>query len=612
MNMNLAVFAAGKYSRRSDGEVRTSRKERKKRYTVVGNPYWMAPEMMKGNKYDEKVDIFSFGIVVCEIIGRVQADPDYLPRSSDFGLNKKAFKEKFCTNCPECFYTIAFLCCDLNPDKRPPFEIMEVWLDGLAMHLSVDAALPPELEVDIKNYAGPSPSSSESTTPDVLSPQLKTITEGQVHRDKRRASGCDDSTLESDFYTQSIECKENIETPAKSAKQIESPPMENEKRYLRQSNSKSKEPIGDGKPAKSNAYSRQNSRNSRVGNCNEDVSTTDRRRSLNSPRINLGASEKFTLDKYPSIEKMKYVGQADGPFIVPTSSNTSLNSNESKRSSYRVNCFRADSKKDEVPASIESASSKADNSKYKAANASGNLVGMYLRQIGKSIAPTSDKENSTSSSHTNKNSYSVNKEPDSKCRTTSATTTSATTPLRRTKISPTKESLTKSAFISEMPEANAIEDPLKSKEKAKLKGESQISRKGSNKLKNRRRGKSDLGYVDSFSLDESKSSRGQIENDNNKQEDENSRYIENELLLQASSDSFGLYDDYFKTSGVERQGSFGSDSAVGTMKSDFFADIDLAKIRDGSSTILRELCCTPDKCPATPNRTNSPFESTAL
>lgn len=27
----------------------------------------MAPEMMKGNKYDEKVDIFSFGIILCEV-----------------------------------------------------------------------------------------------------------------------------------------------------------------------------------------------------------------------------------------------------------------------------------------------------------------------------------------------------------------------------------------------------------------------------------------------------------------------------------------------------------------------------------------------------------------
>lgn len=45
----------------------TKRQERKKRYTVVGNPYWMAPEMMKGKKYDEKVDIFSFGIILCEV-----------------------------------------------------------------------------------------------------------------------------------------------------------------------------------------------------------------------------------------------------------------------------------------------------------------------------------------------------------------------------------------------------------------------------------------------------------------------------------------------------------------------------------------------------------------
>lgn len=102
---------------------------------------WMAPEMMKMMKYDEKVDIFSFGIVLCEvsarlrtldfdesiilsytlisqIIGRVQADPDFLPRTSDFGLNQKVFREKFCHQCPDTFYKIAFLCCDLNPDIR--------------------------------------------------------------------------------------------------------------------------------------------------------------------------------------------------------------------------------------------------------------------------------------------------------------------------------------------------------------------------------------------------------------------------------------------------------------------------------------------------------------
>ena len=43
------------------------KRDRRKRYTVVGNPYWMAPEMMKGKEYDEKVDLFSFGIILCEV-----------------------------------------------------------------------------------------------------------------------------------------------------------------------------------------------------------------------------------------------------------------------------------------------------------------------------------------------------------------------------------------------------------------------------------------------------------------------------------------------------------------------------------------------------------------
>lgn len=46
---------------------RSKSRQRRQRYTVVGNPYWMAPEMMKGFTYDEKVDVFSFGIVLCEV-----------------------------------------------------------------------------------------------------------------------------------------------------------------------------------------------------------------------------------------------------------------------------------------------------------------------------------------------------------------------------------------------------------------------------------------------------------------------------------------------------------------------------------------------------------------
>ncbi|KAH8289760.1 hypothetical protein KR054_010473 [Drosophila jambulina] len=131
---------------------RSKSRQRRQRYTVVGNPYWMAPEMMKGLKYDEKVDVFSFGIMLCEIIGRVEADPDYMPRNSDFSLNQQEFREKFCHSCPEAFVKVAFVCCDLNPDLRPSFETLHLWLQRLGEHLAVDRVPPERLLHEIENF----------------------------------------------------------------------------------------------------------------------------------------------------------------------------------------------------------------------------------------------------------------------------------------------------------------------------------------------------------------------------------------------------------------------------------------------------------------------------
>ena len=48
--------------------------------SIVGTPYWMAPELLHSKPYDEKADVFSYGIVLCEIISRMEADPDEIPR----------------------------------------------------------------------------------------------------------------------------------------------------------------------------------------------------------------------------------------------------------------------------------------------------------------------------------------------------------------------------------------------------------------------------------------------------------------------------------------------------------------------------------------------------
>ncbi|XP_032901967.1 LIM domain kinase 1 isoform X1 [Amblyraja radiata] len=121
--------------------------DRRKRYTVVGNPYWMAPEMINGKSYDEKVDIFSFGIMLCELIGRVNADPDYLPRTSDFGLNVPVFLDRYCPEeCPAAFFPLAVMCCDLDPEKRRSFTKLGQWLLALKLHVEMHLPLASDLE----------------------------------------------------------------------------------------------------------------------------------------------------------------------------------------------------------------------------------------------------------------------------------------------------------------------------------------------------------------------------------------------------------------------------------------------------------------------------------
>lgn len=97
------------------------RKCGKPRLDTVGSPYWMSPECLKGQWYDQTSDVFSYGIILCELIARIEADPDIMPRTDSFGMDYIAFADLCPNDTPPAFLRLAFYCCTYDPKSRPTF-----------------------------------------------------------------------------------------------------------------------------------------------------------------------------------------------------------------------------------------------------------------------------------------------------------------------------------------------------------------------------------------------------------------------------------------------------------------------------------------------------------
>ncbi|KAM6948301.1 dual specificity testis-specific protein kinase 2 [Aplochiton taeniatus] len=104
---------------------------------VVGSPFWMAPEVLRDEPYNEKADVFSYGIILCEIIARIQADPDFLPRTENFGLDYHAFQHMV-GDCPPDFLQVAFNCCNMDPKLRPAFPDIVLRLGEILSRLRAE------------------------------------------------------------------------------------------------------------------------------------------------------------------------------------------------------------------------------------------------------------------------------------------------------------------------------------------------------------------------------------------------------------------------------------------------------------------------------------------
>eukprot|EP01103_Thecamoeba_quadrilineata_P006349 TRINITY_DN16076_c0_g1_i1.p1 TRINITY_DN16076_c0_g1~~TRINITY_DN16076_c0_g1_i1.p1 ORF type:complete len:477 (-),score=70.66 TRINITY_DN16076_c0_g1_i1:101-1531(-) len=72
---NILISEEGHYKIADFGYAAQLTTKQQKRNTVVGTPYWMAPELIRGIDYGTKVDIWSLGIMVMEML---EGEPPYM------------------------------------------------------------------------------------------------------------------------------------------------------------------------------------------------------------------------------------------------------------------------------------------------------------------------------------------------------------------------------------------------------------------------------------------------------------------------------------------------------------------------------------------------------
>lgn len=108
------------------------------RQRAKGTPLWMAPEVMMFQQFNEKADIYAFGLILWSLLTRLEPYLAY----TDF----PTFKHDVCDRHvrpvipPDCPPSLALLiqrCWDPNPVARPPISVVTSELDAILVDCAV-------------------------------------------------------------------------------------------------------------------------------------------------------------------------------------------------------------------------------------------------------------------------------------------------------------------------------------------------------------------------------------------------------------------------------------------------------------------------------------------
>lgn len=103
--------------------------------SFAGTVAWMAPEIIRNEPCSEKVDIWSYGVVLWELLACEVPYKDVDSSAIIWGVGSNSLHLPIPTSCPEGFKLLVKQCWSAKPRNRPSFKHILIHLDIAAVEV---------------------------------------------------------------------------------------------------------------------------------------------------------------------------------------------------------------------------------------------------------------------------------------------------------------------------------------------------------------------------------------------------------------------------------------------------------------------------------------------